>query len=185
MPLPHPGACSRNWGQRHRNGLTGPFLHCTSASRDRLRRSLASRRAEVVALGYRTRQVVLFAAVTGAVTGLGVAAFEAVTRKGLFDHLAEAPLWLQVVAPDRGSGAGCVGAALARGRRGPATSDEYIRNFHEPGTRLDLRPVPGRLAASIATLGLGGAMGYEGPSMYLGAGDRLRSAASLQPPLLA
>jgi CIC family chloride channel protein len=51
----------------------------------------------------------------------------------------------------------------------PTTADEYIRNFHEPGTRLPLRPVPGRLLASIATLGLGGALGYEGPSIYLGA----------------
>jgi CIC family chloride channel protein len=54
-------------------------------------------------------------------------------------------------------------------RASPATADEYIHNFHEPGTRLDLRPVPGRLAAAVATLGLGGAMGYEGPSIYLGA----------------
>src|SRR5204863_3380273 len=51
----------------------------------------------------------------------------------------------------------------------PATADEYIRNFHEAGTRLDPRPVPGRMVASVATLGLGGAMGYEGPSIYLGA----------------
>ena len=138
-------------------------------ARDRLRRSLASRRAEVVALGYRTRQVVLFAAVTGAVTGLGVAAFEAVTRKGLFDHLAEAPLWLQVVAPIAGLGLAALALRWLAAGATPTTSDEYIRNFHEPSTPLDLRPVPGRLAASVATLGLGGAMGYEGPSMYLGA----------------
>src|SRR5947209_9312691 len=51
----------------------------------------------------------------------------------------------------------------------PATSDEYIRNFHDRERRLDERPVLGRIAASIATLGLGGAMGYEGPSIYMGA----------------
>src|SRR5262249_57004675 len=34
---------------------------------------------------------------------------------------------------------------------------------------LDVGRGSGRLLASIATLGLGGAMGYEGPSVYLGA----------------
>ena len=71
-------------------------------ARDRLRARLANYRDDVVALSHRTRQVVLFAAVTGAVTGLGVAAFEGVTREGLFDHLTEAPLWLQVLAPIAG-----------------------------------------------------------------------------------
>src|SRR5947209_1014052 len=51
----------------------------------------------------------------------------------------------------------------------PATSDEYIRNFHDRERRLDERPVVGRVLASVATLGLGGALGYEGPSIYLGA----------------
>src|SRR5947209_16713469 len=51
----------------------------------------------------------------------------------------------------------------------PATSDEYIRNFHDRERRLDERPVLGRVVASVATLGLGGAMGYEGPSIYMGA----------------
>jgi CIC family chloride channel protein len=111
----------------------------------------------------------MFAAVTGAVTGLGVAGFEFLTRSALFDHIQEAPLAVQIAGPV----VGLLLAALllryfAQGA-GPATADEYIRNFHNTGVRLDLRPVPGRLLASVATLGLGGAMGYEGPSIYLGA----------------
>src|SRR5205085_8089908 len=51
----------------------------------------------------------------------------------------------------------------------PSTADEYIRNFHDPENRLDRRPVIGRLLAGVATLGFGGAMGFEGPSIYLGA----------------
>jgi len=132
-------------------------------------RRFTARREDVFALGRRTRLAVLFAGLTGAVTGLGVAGFESLTRVGLFDHLRRAPLALQVVAPV----AGLVLAALAlrflAAGATPSTADEYIRNFHEAGTRLELRPVPGRLAASIATLGLGGALGYEGPSIYLGA----------------
>ena len=123
----------------------------------------------MLALGQRTRQVVLFAALTGAATGLGVAGFEAATRRGLFDHLRRAPLALQIVAPLVGLALAAVALRYAADRATPATADEYIKNFHEPGVRLDPRPVPGRLLAAIATLGLGGAMGYEGPSTYLGA----------------
>jgi len=123
----------------------------------------------VFALGRQTRQVVLFAAVTGGVTGVGVAGFEAIAREGLFDHLLEAPLALQVLAPLVGLVLAALSLHLFAGGASPATADEYIKNFHEPGTRLSLRPVAGRLLASIATLGFGGAMGYEGPSVYLGA----------------
>jgi CIC family chloride channel protein len=133
---------------------------------------LASRfdrhRGEVFALGRRTRQVVVFAAVTGALTGIGVAGFELVTREVLFDHLQETPLAVRVVAPLAGLVLAMLALRFVAGGASPATADEYIRNFHEAGTRLPLRPVPGRLLASVATLGLGGAMGYEGPSIYLG-----------------
>lgn len=113
--------------------------------------------------------MLLLSAMTGALTGLGVAAFEWVTREELFDHLRRAPHVLRIVAPFAGL---ILASGLLRwvaASASPATADEYIRNFHEPGRRLDLRPVAGRLLASVATLGLGGAMGYEGPSIYIGA----------------
>src|SRR3954451_4383123 len=60
--------------------------------------------------------------------------------------------------------------AVATPGRGatPSTSDEYIRNFHDRGHPLDLRPLWGRIVAGALTLGTGGALGYEGPSLYLG-----------------
>ena len=134
-----------------------------------LRVRIGRHRDEVFALGRRTRQVVLFAALTGAVTGLGVAGFEWVTREALFDRLGTWPLAAEVAAPLAGLALAATSLRWLAGRASPATADDYIRNFHEPGTRLDLRPVPGRIAAAVATLGLGGAMGYEGPSIYLGA----------------
>jgi chloride channel protein, CIC family len=139
------------------------------AAQRAFRARVARHRADVFALGRRTRLVVLFAALTGALTGLGVAGFESLIRAGLFDHLRRAPVAVQVVAPL--GGLVLAAAALRYGARGatPATADEYIRNFHQPGVRLGLRAVPGRLLASVATLGLGGALGYEGPSIYLGA----------------
>jgi CIC family chloride channel protein len=138
-------------------------------ARGALRARVASHRAEVFALGRHTRLVVVFAAVTGAVTGLGVAGFESVTRVALFDHLRRAPVGVQIAAPLAGLILAAVALRYAAGGAGPATADEYIHNFHQPGVRLGLRAVPGRLLASVATLGLGGAMGYEGPSIYLGA----------------
>jgi CIC family chloride channel protein len=139
------------------------------AARRAFQARVARHRDEVFALGRRTRLVVLFAALTGAVTGLGVAGFESLTRTGLFDHLRRAPLAVQVSAPLVGLVLAAVALHYLAGGASPATADEYIHNFHQPGVRLGLRAVPGRLLASVATLGLGGAMGYEGPSMYLGA----------------
>jgi CIC family chloride channel protein len=137
---------------------------------DQLRDRFDSGRDRLAALGRRSGRVFVLASLTGGLTGLAVAGFEWVTREQLFDHLQRQPLYLQVLAPLVGL---LLAAALlrylARGAS-PATADEYVHNFHEQGRRLDLRPLPGRVLASIATLGFGGAMGYEGPSIYLGAG---------------
>lgn len=111
----------------------------------------------------------VLSAVTGCVTGAAVALFEWVTREQLFDRVHRASEAVQVVAP---LGALVLAALVLRwvgARASPATADEYIHNFHQRETALDVRPAPARLLASIATLGLGGAMGYEGPSIYLGA----------------
>jgi len=135
-----------------------------------LRARIGRHREQVYALGRHTRRVVLFAAVTGGLTGLGVAGFESITRQGLFDHFRDAPVALRVLAPLVGLALAALALRFVAAGAGPATADEYIRNFHETGTRLSLRAMPGRLLASVATLGLGGAMGYEGPAIYLGAG---------------
>jgi CIC family chloride channel protein len=119
----------------------------------------------LAALGRRTRQVVLLSALTGLATGAIVALFEWITREQLFAAVRDAPTGVQVGAP----ALGLVLAALVLRRTTPSTADEYIRNFHEPNRRLEMRPVVSRTLASIATLGLGGAMGYEGPAIYLGA----------------
>jgi CIC family chloride channel protein len=132
------------------------------------------------ALGRSAGRVLLLAGLTGLLTGVCVAGFEWVAQRGLFDHVRRQPEGVQVVAPIVGLlAAALIMRSLASGSS-PSTSDEYIKNFHEPGRRLDPRPVAGRLLASIATLGLGGALGYEGPSIYLGAsvGSWLQSRMS-------
>lgn len=117
----------------------------------------------------RSREVLLLSALTGAVTGLAVAGFEWIAGRQMLERLYELPVAVQIIAP----GAGLIVAALAlrwlAADATPSTSDEYIRNFHDSTNPLDLRPALGRVVASIATLGSGGALGFEGPSIYLGA----------------
>jgi CIC family chloride channel protein len=121
------------------------------------------------ALGRRSRQVLLLAALTGLTTGLVVAGFDELTGTVLFDHVYGGPLWLQTVGPLAGLLLALVILRWLASGASPSTADEYIKNFHQHDQRLPLRPVPGRILASVATLGLGGPLGYEGPSIYLGA----------------
>lgn len=127
-------------------------------------------RERLLAVGRRSHQVLLLAGATGAIVGLVVAGFELLTAEVLLDAVLDQRLWVQAGAPAIGL---LVAAACLRagGRESsPATSDEYIRAFHEPGGSMPLRLVPYRLAAAVATLGFGGPLGYEGPSLYTGAG---------------
>jgi CIC family chloride channel protein len=116
----------------------------------------------------RSREVVLLAAVTGAITGLLVRFFELLVSEIVFDHILHGPLWLGAIAP----GIGLILSAILLRTLGSgassATTDEYLRAFHDPEYPLRPRAFVGRMAAAITTLGSGGAMGLEGPSMYGG-----------------
>lgn len=123
---------------------------------------------QILALSRRSQQVLFFAAVTGIVTGAAVAAFEWLTREIVFHAIESSPLWFRASAPL----VGLVGAAAALrflGGGSPSTADDYIENFHERNRSLSARPLPARLLAAFFTLGSGGALGYEGPSIYAGA----------------
>ena len=132
----------------------------------------ASKRAVVAAFAVRSRQVLLLAALTGALTGLAVACFESVVVELILDRVLDLPLWALVLMPALGLAI----AALALRALGsttppttPATTDAYLQAFHKPDEGLSLRKVPGRVLGAIGTLGFGGAMGLEGPSLYIGA----------------
>src|SRR3954454_14785236 len=107
-------------------------------------------RGVLAAASRRSQQVVLAAGLTGALTGLAVAAFERLTAEWLLPRVVEADLPVQAVVP----GLGLVVAAIAlrAARTSPSTADEYIRVFHDTA-RLPLRPVLPRMFAAIATLG--------------------------------
>jgi chloride channel protein, CIC family len=114
------------------------------------------------------QRVIVLAAATGAVTGVAIVGFESVTVDVLLDHVRDLPDAAIVVVP----AFGLLLAWLARHWLGrgvsPSVADEYLREYHGRAGRSDVRAFAGRIAASLATLGSGGAMGFEGPSIYIG-----------------
>lgn len=127
-----------------------------------------ARHAVATAFTERSRQVLLLAALTGVLTGLGVALFESVVIELIFDELRTLPIWALAIMPT-------IGLAIAAlslrwlGPTTPPTTDAYLHAFHDPAAGLRMRDLPARMLAAIGTLGFGGAMGLEGPSLYLGA----------------
>ncbi len=105
----------------------------------------------------------------GVVVGLLVVAFEEVVEL-MLDFLFDRPLWQQALAPSLGLLAAWLLLRFLGGKdTTPATSDEYIRAFHERSPRMSLRHFPAKMLAGISTIGFGGALGMEGPSVYAGA----------------
>jgi chloride channel protein, CIC family len=118
----------------------------------------------------RVLRFVAYAAV-GIVTGLVVAGVETLAIEIMLEGLLRADLWQQALAPGLGL---LISVTLLqwadRGKRlSPATSEEYIRAYHSRHGVVRMLQLPFRLGAGIATVGLGGAVGLEGPSIYGGA----------------
>lgn len=130
---------------------------------------LVHRRAELATLARRSREVVMVAAVVGVVTGAVVAAVDELVVRLVDEVTLPASLGWQMVLPGLGL---LVAGLILRwwgGGLGPATSDEFLRAFHDRAYVLRVRPLLARLAASVVTLGSGGALGLEGPALYTGA----------------
>lgn len=101
--------------------------------------------------------------------GLLVVAFEEVVEL-MLEFLFNRPLWQQALAPSLGLLTAWLLLRFMGGRDAtPSTSDEYIRVFHERSPRMSLRHFPAKMLAGISTIGFGGALGMEGPSVYAGA----------------
>jgi CIC family chloride channel protein len=126
------------------------------------------RTGELRDLVRRSREVVLLAAITGAITGLFVRFFEYIVVEVVYEQIVHGPLWVGAIAPGIGLMLSAILLKTLGNGASPATSDEYLRAFHDPEYPLRPRAFIGRMAASITTLGSGGAMGLEGPSMYGG-----------------
>lgn len=117
----------------------------------------------------RLTRTLLASVAVGILVGVLVAGFERLTEEAVLSTLLDQPLWVLAIAP----GVGLVLSALILRYGGgpeatPRTSDDFIRAFHSRSPDLPLRQLPAKLAAGVATIGLGGAMGLEGPSIYAG-----------------
>jgi chloride channel protein, CIC family len=127
-----------------------------------------------------TRRVLPLAAVVGVVTGLAVAAFEKLTVQVLLRKVLDLPWGVAAVLPMVGLALAAAALRWLGSGASPATADEYIGAVHS--TRLlGLRAAAGRGVAAVTTLGLGGSLGLEGPSIYAGAvtGSQLARRARL------
>lgn len=118
-------------------------------------------------------RTIALAAGTGVIVALLVAAFEQVTIELLLERLLEQPLWVISIAPGVGLALSALILRYIANDPSASTSDEYIRAFHDRHPRLPFLAMPARLLAGVATIGLGGAVGLEGPSIYAGASTGL------------
>ncbi len=123
---------------------------------------------ELRALADRSWELLLLATLTGAITGAAVALFDRAVVNGLLDPILQLSPWLLAFAPLCGL-AFAAGSLRWLGRQAsPSSADLYLQAFHCSSKPIVLREVPARMLAAISTLGFGGAMGLEGPSLYLG-----------------
>ncbi len=111
----------------------------------------------------------LLAAGVGVITGLFVTAMQLLTLNEMLARVEGLPLIAMAAAPAVGLVLAALCLRFIGKRTAPVISDAYIRNIHEPDSRLDLQPVPARLLGSVATIGLGGALGLEAVALYAGA----------------
>ncbi len=132
-------------------------------------RSFEVRRDEIRSIVHRSRDAVLLAAVTGVIVGLGVRGFEYLVLEVAYHWVLSTNLWMMAVLPVLGLLlSSLILKFVGQGASG-ATTDEYLRAFHDRHHLLGIRPMVARLSASIITLGSGGSLGLEGPSLYGGA----------------
>lgn len=115
----------------------------------------------------RTPLAVLTATVVGILTGVVVIAIEHLVEE-LLHHVREASPGVIALALVIGA---VLGALLVRylGGRSSSTTETYVERFHEPDPPLEPRYAPGRLGASVVSLGSGAPLGLEGPAVYSGA----------------
>lgn len=125
-----------------------------------------TRNEEIRRMATRSREGILLAAIVGIITGLAVAFFDRLVIDVALEGLFSLPLAARVVLPVIGLAVSSIILKIGKAES-PATSDEYISNFHDRED-LSVRSAPARIAASIATLGTGGPMGLEGPAIYIG-----------------
>lgn len=113
-------------------------------------------------------QVLIASVVVGLIVGVLVALVEFIVIEVVLHAVLHWPFWIQATAPAVGLLASWAILRYVGGGVSAATSEEYIQQFHSPNPKFSFREVRARLSAGVATIGTGGALGLEGPSVYLG-----------------
>ena len=121
----------------------------------------------------RNPRLLAASAATGVIVALLVAAFETVALHIVLERVLEQRLAVLALAPVLGIVVSKLVLRTVGGGTSGSTSDEYIRAFHERHPSIPIRYLPAKLLAGIATIGGGGAVGLEGPSIYAGSSTGL------------
>jgi chloride channel protein, CIC family len=116
----------------------------------------------------RSHEVVVLAAITGAVTGAAVALFDRIVVEGLLNRVFELSPWVIAFMPLCGLTLSWLALRYVARTDDPGMTDLYLKAFHDPEQSIGMRQFPGRMLAAISTAGFGGAMGLEGGSLYMG-----------------
>jgi CIC family chloride channel protein len=102
----------------------------------------------------------------GVLTGLSVAGFDSAVQPAI-EALADQSLLVVALVP--AAGLVVVNLLTVVWRDGDtATTDAYVRAYHQRGGTLRLSSLWRKTIASAVTLGSGNAFGFEGPSMLIG-----------------
>ncbi|MGH1489910.1 MAG: chloride channel protein [Acidimicrobiales bacterium] len=130
--------------------------------------------------GGRPSRLLAAAIGVGVTVGAAVAVLDYLVIELLLERALHWPLYLQAGAPLVGLlistaillklGEGCT----------PSTSEEYISEFHARSPAFSMAPFRARLLGGAATIGFGGALGLEGPSIYMGSAIGLQIHTRLE-----
>ncbi len=121
----------------------------------------------------RNPRLLAASAATGVIVAMLVAAFETVALHVVLERVLEQHLAVLALAPILGIAASKLVLRTVGGDTSSRTADEYIRAFHERHPSIPMRYLPAKLLAGIVTIGGGGAVGLEGPSIYAGSSTGL------------
>ncbi len=116
----------------------------------------------------------------GVAVGLAVAVLDYLVVILLLENVLEWPLYLQAGAPLVGLLLSTLLLTTLGKDCGPSTSEEYIKAFHSRHPTIPIGPLRARLLAGAASIGLGGAVGLEGPAVYMGSAIGLRVQSRLE-----
>lgn len=108
----------------------------------------------------------VLAALIGVGTGLGVFVFHYIAD-GAYEFLIERNVFITAVVPALGLAVvGLVNRFWGSGDT--ATTDGYVRSYHQRAGRLRFGDIGPKLTSAAITLGTGNAFGFEGPAMLIG-----------------